>query len=174
MRASHAALGALGASLASVVGAWVALVATRAPGGVDALWGGFPARFRGAFLASASLAYALNAALVAWVALSGRAPEAAKWAVAAATLGYYSLAALCAPLLAWAVAGGAPAARRRAVRALLAVAVLPMALVALVASRHPLAGEDATPGLGALKGALALLPLAHVLVGDALLFSALL
>lgn len=176
MLAAAGALSALGASLASVIGSWVVLIATRCEAtatsscSTDALWGGFPVNFRAAFLGSAVLAYVLNTALVTWISLSD-VPDSVKWATAGGTLAYYALASACAPLLAWAVAArGGSDARKYAVRALLAVAVIPMGLVALMAHRSVLAGE--TDALGWLKGALALIPLAHVTLGDALLFSA--
>lgn len=161
----HAAAAIVPVALAIVATAvaWAWVIHAQ---GAERLWGRFPTSLHTPLLVSAIVAYVCNAALVVWLAVDASAHDDVEMQIVTwATVAYYALATVCAPLLALAVNGQLP---HVVVSCTLIAAVVPMVIVAYVTARH--GARQGWSGFSAAKLMLACTSLAHVTVGDAILF----
>lgn len=128
-------------------------------------WGKILTPNRSYYLWSALAAYVLNLGLVVHFVQDAGASAWHRAALVGGLVAYYGLQVAFLPMLRHAVSSQ----KKSSVRCLLAVCVLPMAVI-LMAGLHRAVELDVRTPRGALLAAAAVLPFAHVLVNDFILF----
>jgi len=134
-------------------------------GTANGLWGNIPAPTRSYYMWSALAAYVLNLGLVVHFVQDTGASAWHRVALVGGLVVYYGLQVAFLPMLRHAVSSQ----KKGAVRCLLAACVLPMAVI-LMAGLHRAVELDVKTLRGAVLAAAAILPFAHVLVNDFILF----